>query len=139
MQYDIEILPAKKVNPHYLFKIEYMIGDADGDTSRTWEIDPDEISALENITHLIEILDKLHPPHGHWGVCFDEHHLNLCVKEKQITKEEKDFILSEEFFDLIIEDCCDAREWVSFEHHDLTYIDEDGIEHSCKLHKKHDV
>jgi hypothetical protein len=116
-----------------------MIGDGDGDTTRTWEIDPDETDILEEIFHLIEILDKLRPPKGYWGLTFDKQHLDLCVEEKQITEEEKDFLLSEEFWDLIIKDCCDTREWVSFEHYHLTYIDEDGIEHSCKWHKKHDI
>lgn len=53
--------------------IDYMIGDADGDTEESCEIDiesQDDLDAIEIITHILD--NHTSPNHGTWGFILNE-------------------------------------------------------------------
>lgn len=131
-KYKVQIIPSEKVKPHYILTIDYMIGDADGDHSETFEFYQDEDYYLQNAIALIEILKKLRPTKGYWGIMLEEERLSKAVLENQITDEEKFFVLDGPFQEIIRDSCCDEREWLTLEEAYLVYVDEYGIQHDVK-------
>jgi hypothetical protein len=77
-----------KGNPYYILTIDYMIGDADGDTDRETEL------SVNNpfIERFCKILDKLKPTKGYWGISFSSDRLYNHYKEGQISIEDFTFL-----------------------------------------------
>lgn len=76
---------TKKVQePMYLLTYNYMIGDANGDTSEEIDI------SLNNpfIERYVTALNKLKPTKGHWGVMLEDVRMYAHLKEGQITQDE---------------------------------------------------
>ena len=90
----------RKVKPYYELTIDYMIGDANGDTIETMDIGKDDAKGLETVEKVIKILNKLKPPKGRWGIILDIYKLKDNLRDKQITEEEYDFLskVSSEYY-----------------------------------------
>ena len=62
--------------------IDYMIGDADGDTEESCPIEiktQDDLNAIEVITHILD--NHTDPNSGHWGFSLDESSFSKKPKE----------------------------------------------------------
>ena len=104
-------LNKQKVKKYHKFKINYMIGDGNGNTNEERKISLDN-QFLELITNA---LDKLRIKDGHWGIMLseDRYEWNFekkCISEKEyhllslvsdcIEEENSMHFLSEHGFDL---------------------------------------
>lgn len=76
-----------KKDPYYILKVEYMIGDADGDT---FEEEVFSIQSGPVLEKFCKILDKLNPLKGTWGIVLDRG-IERWFEEGQITQEDVDF------------------------------------------------
>ncbi len=147
---------TKKVNkPHYLLVYNYMIGDADGETNRKVKV------SLDNpfLERYVTLLNSLRPTKGTWGVTLTFERLKKHYKEKQITKDNLNFLnrMMFEEYDYFIEceDCEDFQvsiedekyanefydgvtsdteySFLVFEGCDLFFVDEFGKKHKTKI------
>jgi hypothetical protein len=85
----IEEKPRKrKVKPHFVLTYNYMIGDADGDTSE------EVIAEADNpfVERHCKLLNRLKPNKGSWGLMLDRENLAKCLEEKQINRDEYLFL-----------------------------------------------
>jgi hypothetical protein len=145
---------TKKITPYYKLVYNYMIGDANGNTSEEIKV------SVENpfIERYVTLLNKLKPLKGHWGVVFRENDLYKYMEEKQITKEDYDFLnrlmfeeyeleedntfivekKDEKFSDGFFYGVRGETEWsfLVFEGIDLFYYDENGVKHKTYFAKK---
>lgn len=148
----IEIVKENKTNkkrePYYTLTYEYMIGDANGDTSKTVKL------SLDNpfIERYVTLLNSLTPTNGTWGVMLSEEDLTKHFNEGQITEDdykflcrtmleemygdelEFPFIVSEEnekYANEFVEGVCSDTEYsfLVFEGCNLKYVDEFGVKH----------
>ena len=140
----------KKTDPYYELKFDYMIGDADGDT--TEEI----VISVNNpfLERFVTLINKLKPTKGHWGIVFDSYDFSNFLKEKQLTQEEYDFLyrimfdddsrkdttfkISEneiEFADEFYEGISGETDYsfLVFQGVTLSYFDEYGVKHKTKI------
>ena len=133
----------KKVcDPYYLLVYNYMIGDANGNTTEEVEV------SLENpyLERYYKLLKSLRPIHGHWGVMLDEYKLKNHLAEEQITENDYEFLIkmmfnkdskfvvpeenvefAHEFSDGVRADT--EYSFLVFEGLELFYIDEYGKQH----------
>lgn len=84
----IKLVPIINDDPYYKVVFNYMIGDADGYTSYDLICKEEDI---EEVMQYINILNKLKPFEGHWGVGFDDYpteypgdYIGLSEKEYDI-------------------------------------------------------
>ena len=66
----IKLIPIKNRTPYYHVIFNYMIGDANGNTTYDFICNESEI---EKVVKYISILNKLKPLKDHWGICFDDY------------------------------------------------------------------
>lgn len=66
----IKLIPIENEDPYYHVIFNYMIGDADGNTTYDFTCDESEI---EEVVKYVSILNKLKPLKDHWGICFDNY------------------------------------------------------------------
>lgn len=66
----IKLIPIKNQTPYYHVIFNYMIGDADGNTTYDFTCNESEI---EKVVKYVSILNKLKPLKDHWGICFDNY------------------------------------------------------------------
>lgn len=78
----------KKKTPHYLLVFNYMIGDADGYNKEKVRVGMDN----PYVERFCKLLNKLKPLEGSWGICFRDDELEEFLKQKQITKDDYDFL-----------------------------------------------
>jgi hypothetical protein len=78
----------EKVKTNYKFKIDYMIGDSNGDTSKQC------IISINNpfIKIITNALDKLDIIDGHWSIMLDDEHYLGNFKNGKITELEYDLL-----------------------------------------------
>lgn len=135
--------------PHYLLEYEYMIGDADGQTSEVVELSLDN----PHIEKYCRLLNKLKPIKGHWGVVLSSDRIKKSLREKQITQDEYDFLMctmfecyreevdslkdEDNFLDEFWEGVKSDAEYsfLIFEGVILTYVDEFGEKFKTKFVK----
>jgi hypothetical protein len=127
----------KKIRPRYVLTLEYMIGDADGDTLEQMDVK----IGNRNIERFVKILRKLKGNKSRWCIILDESSMKRVLKERQITKEEFDFIMplmfeeyedemgneihgSGEFSDVI--SCRTGYDFLKFQDVTLKYLDKNG-------------
>jgi hypothetical protein len=79
---------GKKVEPHYLLKYNYMIGDADGNTNEKVKV------SLNNpyLERYVTLLNSLQPCKGTWGLILDTENITKVFKEGQITEDDYRFL-----------------------------------------------
>jgi len=140
---------TKKVcEPHYLLTYNYMIGDADGDTTEKVEV------SLDNpyLERFVKLMNSLQPTKGYWGICLEEGRLENHFKEGQITEDDYNFLLAllfdwetkstfviepenEEYSHEFSEGVRSETEYsfLSFEGIDLQYVDEFGKKHKAVI------
>jgi len=140
-----EVKKRKKVKPHYLLVYNYMIGDADGNTTEEVTV------SLDNpyVEKYCKLLNKLNPTKGYWGVSLDQDRLKDHLKAKQITKNDFEF-LSKLMFENYEEDDTDddfayefydgvrsetEYSFLTFEGVDLYYVNEYGQKLETKFTK----
>ena len=113
----IEIIPntknKKKIKPYYILKYNYMIGDANGQTSEEVKISKDN----PYLKRYVKLLTSLKPLKGTWGIVFD-HKFHKFLDEGQITEDDYKFLdrlmhEESEDFDEIPED--DEYSWEFWE------------------------
>jgi hypothetical protein len=80
--------PKTKKKPYYLLVFDYMIGDADGDTTEKVKLSVDN----PFIERFVTLINKLKPLKGHWGIVFDEYEFERFHTEKQLSKKDFDFL-----------------------------------------------
>jgi len=137
----------KKSDPYYILKYEYMIGDANGNTSEKVHVSADN----PYLERYVRLLNALKPLGGHWGIVFDRNDMSKFVEEKQITEEECKFLERMMFENCAVDsedyDENDEHAWefvdgvqgdteysfLVFEGVKLTYVDEDGTKHKTKI------
>lgn len=75
--------------PCYILVYNYMIGDADGSTTREAEV------SLENpyIERYVTLMNSLRPVRGSWGFMLQEEDLTKAFEEGQITEDDYNFLL----------------------------------------------
>lgn len=66
----IKLIPIENEDPYYHVIFNYMIGDADGNTTYDFTCNESEI---EEVVKYVSILNKLKPLKDHWGICFDNY------------------------------------------------------------------
>lgn len=78
----------RKSNPYYLLVFDYMIGDAKGQTTE------EVVLSVDNpfIERFVTLINKLEPTKGTWGIVFEEYDFEKFYDEKQLTKEDYDFL-----------------------------------------------
>ena len=135
---NLKLTPVKGTNsPRYEVIFDYMIGDGDGHTTESFSCGPDKI---EEVIKYVNILNKLKPLPGHWGICFDNYleeypgeYIGLSEEEYKIfyhlinlDDEDEDIILP---IEATISDCLRARteySFLVFEGIEIFYYDENG-------------
>lgn len=87
----IKLIPIINDSPYFQIKFQYMIGDADGYTSYDFTCGEEDI---EEVMRYINILNKLRPLEGHWGICVEDYpdeypgeYIGLSKEEYEIFKE----------------------------------------------------
>ena len=107
-------LVEKKVNkekvsePYYLLVYNYMIGDANGDTTEEVEISKDN-PFLERYCIL---LNSLKPVKGRWGVMLESARIASSFSEGQITEDDYKFLMRTMFIE-------DLEDWEEEEEEEL--------------------
>lgn len=135
----IKILPIAPIKPYFKVTIDYMIGDADGDTQEILTYDSEE--DLEKDLPLILALNKLEPLKGHWGIVLDNYpekypgeYIGVSEEEYELIKRalrgEEDGLVADWGYVLYSER---DMYFVCFEGINVTYIDENNAEHEVKL------
>lgn len=144
--------PRKKITPHYILTYDYMIGDANGNTSEKAKISADN----PFIERYVTLLGKLKPIKGTWGIMLRPQDIYGNYKEKRISKIDYEFLMKamfeydededeetvfEEFLSITEKEedfLFELQEGVQaeteysflvFQGADLTYIDEHGEKH----------
>lgn len=132
----VEDKPIKPNYPSYYIEFNYMIGDGDGETEYGFACGKEDI---EEVVKYVNILNKLEPLKGHWGICFDNYPEEYPGEYIGLSEEEyKKFIriLSlDEYDDLHntveenIYDCIKSSNgyhFLVFEGINIYYYDENG-------------
>ena len=138
-----KVKQTEPTEPYYTLTYEYMIGDADGDTTEELIISKDN----PYIEKYCRILDKLGPTPGYWGLSLQTGRVAKCLKAGQIDEEEYQFLLrtmfgdrsstfvveegNENYADDFAEGVSSETEYsfLSFTGYTLLYVDEFGEEH----------
>ena len=83
-------LYKEKIEPYYILRYKYMIGDANGNTSEELDI------SINNpyVERYVKLLNGLKPVKGTWGVVLDEERLLKILEEKQITQDDYNFLMT---------------------------------------------
>lgn len=82
------VKPTKPQEPYYNLTYNYMIGDADGETTE------ESTCSINNpyVERYVTLLNKLTPPKGHWGIILERSRLKDHFEQGQLTQEEYDFL-----------------------------------------------
>lgn len=78
----------KPKKPYYLLVYNYMIGDANGNTSEEIELSADN----PFIERYVSLLNKLQPIKGSWGIQLKHKDIFGNFKEKRITEDDFNFL-----------------------------------------------
>lgn len=93
----IEIVPKKtnktKSTPFYTLTYDYMIGDANGDTSEEVQLSADN----PYIERYCKLLNSLKSTKGTWGITLNRNDIYKHFQEKQITQDDYDFLMATMF------------------------------------------
>lgn len=148
----IPITPQLKPGkPYYKLIINYMIGDADGETTAEAKLSVDNIL----IEPVCRALDKLDKTDGCWGICLSPEDMDNHFKEGQITEYECDLLqkvmdsdyrfvdetvddtMPEEFLNefenVLLKDT--EYSFLVYQSYYLTYFDENGVEFNTQFVK----
>lgn len=134
---------GRKIDPYYILRFNYMIGDADGDTEGEADV------SLDNpfVERFVTLLNRLEPPQGYWGFGLEEKKIEAIYKEGQLTEDDYNFLRrtlfaeredndyfkteqendwADEFFEGVISYV--EYSFLTFQGVDLMYVDETGRE-----------
>lgn len=77
-----------KIKPYYQLIFNYTIGDADGDITEK------VIISHENpfLERFVKLINSLKPLQGNWGLSLDYETLEKLLEEKQINKDDFEFL-----------------------------------------------
>lgn len=134
----IKLIPIKNQTPYYHVIFNYMIGDANGNTTYDFICNESEI---EEVVKYVSILNKLKPLKDHWGICFDNYekeypgeYIGLSEVEYNVFMDLLDceFYISKERSE--IQSCLASRNEYSFlvfQGIEIYYYDENNTK--CKV------
>ena len=133
IQMKIEILPVQSDEPHYTLTTYYMIGDANGDMEFSTDFSKLDPSTEKLLTALVKLGD--YHPKGHWGWVFDSEHYRLAIEDGVLTKEDIEAfqIENEELESWEVIRSEGEGYWLCYRGYQVTYTDETGLEHPCKV------
>lgn len=80
---------SKKIDPYYILKYNYIIGDANGNTSEKLEISKDN----PFLERYYKLLNSLKPTKGTWGIILNSETIYKVYEENQITKDDYYFLM----------------------------------------------
>ena len=143
----------KNQDPYYKLKFNYMIGDADGQTSEEMTVRVGQHD--EVIERFVKLINSLEPTKGHWGVMLSGNRLYEHFQENQITEDDYNFLKAVMFddwdedeedgeetdnkykeYESFFADCIQAEaeySFLVFEGVDLYYYDENGVKHNTEF------
>jgi hypothetical protein len=142
--------PKKKIKPYYLLVYNYMIGDADGNTTEEVKLSADN----PYIERYCTLLNSLKPTKGTWGIMLEQNGIEEAFNEKQISQDDFEFLKKtmfeddwydeekdEEVDDYMTEFAEGVRSdaeysFLVFEGVDLYYIDEYNKKHETVFEKE---
>ena len=78
----------KKITPYYILKYNYMIGDANGNTSEKMDISKDN----PYLERYCTLLNSLEATKGYWGISLESDRLYEHFTEGQITEDDYKFL-----------------------------------------------
>ena len=87
--------PKKKIKPYYLLVYNYMIGDADGNTTEEVKLSADN----PYIERYCTLLNSLKPTKGTWGIMLEQNGIEEAFNEKQISQDDFEFLKKTMFED----------------------------------------
>jgi hypothetical protein len=150
----VEKKNKKARDPYYKLKFNYMIGDADGNTSEEMSV---RVGVLDDvIERFVKLINSLEPTKGHWGVMLSGDRIYEHFQENQITEDDYNFLKTVMFeywdedeeedgeetdnkykeYESFFADCIQAEaeySFLVFEGVDLYYYDENGVKHDTKF------
>ena len=141
---------TQKITPHYMLTINYMIGDADGDTQYSSEV------RLENpyIERFLTLIDNLPQRPGHWGLSLDNACISDLFKHKLLSEDDYKFLCKfmpkygeyddivepltdEEYEDFDAISSCIRSDveysFLTYESYELDYYDENGTKFNTEI------
>ena len=94
----IKTKTKKKAKPYYKLTFDYMIGDANGNTSESMKIMESDTEGLKLVEKFVPLMNKLNATKGTWGIVLDG--FGEFLSEGQITEEEWEFLskVSDEYY-----------------------------------------
>lgn len=134
----IKLIPIENEDPYYHVIFNYMIGDANGNTTYDFTCSESEI---EEVVKYVSILNKLKPLKGHWGICFDNYKKEYPGEYIGLSEDEynifKSLICPNNFEDVRekISECLRSEteySFLVFEKVDVYYYDENGIKYNVE-------
>lgn len=143
-----EKAPKRKIKPYYILEYNYMIGDANGNTSEVVKVSKDN----PYVEKYCKLLNKLEPNKNSWGVMLNSEDLDSFLDEKQITQanyeflnkcmfepedfydNEKEYEFYSEFWDGVRSDT--EYSFLVFQGVELTYVDADKKKHKTNIKPK---
>lgn len=139
-----EKIRKKKITPYYLLVYNYMIGDANGNTSEEVRLSKDN----PHIERFCKLMNKLKPTKGYWGIMLERKRIEEAHKQKQLTLNNYDFLCrtlfpedfegqEDPFMDEFEEGVKSTSEYsfLVFKGVDLYYVDENGKKHQTTFKK----
>lgn len=136
---------GKKQDPYYKLVFNYMIGDANGNTTEETIV---PIEDAEIVEKFVTVVNRLSPTEGYWGVILETDRIPNHLDEGQITQEEYDFLMKVMFGnydeDFEGDDELDGYfaesvraeaeySFLVFQGVDLYYYDEYGSKHKTRI------
>lgn len=134
----IKLIPIKNQTPYYHVIFNYMIGDANGNTTYDFICNESEI---EKVVKYVSILNKLKPLKDHWGICFDNYEKEYPGEYIGLSEDEYnifiDLLYSNDYEDIRgeISECLKSEteySFLVFEKVDVYYYDENGIKYNVE-------
>lgn len=134
----IKLIPIENETPYYHVIFNYMIGDANGNTTYDFICNESEI---EKVVKYVSILNKLKPLKDHWGICFDNYTKEYPGEYIGLSEDEYnifiDLLYSNDYEDIrgeISEYLKSETEYsfLVFEKVDVYYYDENGIKYNVE-------
>lgn len=134
----IKLIPIENETPYYHVIFNYMIGDANGNTTYDFICNESEI---EKVVKYVSILNKLKPLKDHWGICFDNYTKEYPGEYIGLSEDEYnifiDLLYSNDYEDIRgeISECLKSEteySFLVFEKVDVYYYDENGIKYNVE-------
>lgn len=123
---------ARKIEPYYLLKFDYMIGDADGSTTEEMTFGVGVYD--DKIERFVKLINGLKPYKGTWGIVFDSYEFHKF--KDQLSEDDFKFLKDVMFNDGLFDDAIRGEtdySFLVFEGVTLYYYDETGVRYDTEF------